>query len=108
MRRTINGREVTDSLLARLKERLFRLVDDPGGVWGWLENHDPNLCVELLLTDQFWSAIIFHDAIVHTLSWHIACLARGGLTAAQKACSALNFLSPDHCAQAILLEGPCP
>jgi hypothetical protein len=77
-------------------------------VLSWLETYHPVLYNLLLLTDEFYSGIIFQDTATHTISWHIACMCQAGNPIAKLACNALNGLSPDHCQTAIQAEGPCP
>ena len=79
-------------------------IKDPDKVLGWLQEHCPTLLLELLLSDEFWSAVLFDDKQVHTISWHIATLAKAGNPVAQKLCQMLNVLSTDHC-QAALESG---
>jgi hypothetical protein len=74
---------------------------DPGGVIGWLQEYDPTLLLKLLLLDEFWSSVLFDDSTTHTISWHIATLAKNGNAVCQELCQLLNVLSPNHCANAL-------
>lgn len=76
-------------------------ANDPGGVIGWLQQHHPTLLNLLLLTDEFYSGLIFQDITTHTISWHIAMMAKAGNPIAKMACEALNGLSPHHCQKAL-------
>lgn len=83
-------------------------LNDPNGNWGWVEKNFPTLAEVALEDDIFVSAIVFPDDRGKTVSWNIACLAAKGSRTAMQLCEALNFLSPNHCANAIIHEGPCP
>ena len=77
------------------------VTNDPEGVLGWLKAHHPTLLNLLLLTDEFWSGIVFQDETTHTISWHIAMMAKHGNVVAMMACEALELLSKNHCANAL-------
>lgn len=84
-------------------ERVLGPAPDPnnwGGILGYIEEHDPNLYVELWLLDKAGSGILFSDPN-HTISWNIATRAAAGDRVAQAICEALNGLSPDHCAKTL-------
>ena len=83
-------------------------IDDPQGIWGWIETHFPTLAEDALADDIFIAGLLFPNNQGHTISWQIACMASKGNRTATKLCEALNFLSPNHCANAIVAEGPCP
>lgn len=80
---------------------------DPESILAWLQANHPTVYDLLLLTDEFWSGVIFQDDAPHTISWHIACMCQRGDPIAKLAYNALNALSPNHCAGAIAAEGPC-
>lgn len=67
-----------------------------GGILGYIEEHNPDLYVELWLLDRATSGLLFRDPN-HTLSWNIATRARAGDPLAIELCKALNALSPAHC-----------
>jgi len=71
-----------------------------GGILGYIEEHDPNLYIELWLIDRASDGILFGDPN-HTISWHIATLAKAGNPVAQALCKAFDLLSPDHCQHAL-------
>jgi hypothetical protein len=71
-----------------------------GGLLGYIEDHDPNLYVELWLLDCAGSGILFQDPN-HTISWHVATLAAAGNPIAKAFCAAFNLLSPNHCANVL-------
>ena len=70
--------------------------DNWGGILGYIEDHDPNLYLELWLLDRAGSGILFGDP-THTISWNVATRAKAGDPVAKAVCDALNLLSPNHC-----------
>lgn len=71
-----------------------------GGILGYIEDHNPNLYLELWLLDRAGSGILFLDPN-HTISWNLATRAKAGDPIAKAFCEALNALSPDHCARVL-------
>lgn len=75
--------------------------NDPESVLDWLRQHHPTLLNLLFLQDEFVSGLIFDDTDPHTISWHIATMAKNGSLIGKLVCEALNALSPEHCKHAL-------
>ena len=76
------------------------MTNDPGGIIGFLMEHNPELYIVLWSMDKACDGMLFGDPN-HTISWHVAMMAKAGNPFGILCCDALNALSPNHCAWAL-------
>jgi len=74
--------------------------NDPGGILGWLYDNHKSAYAVLWLMDKAVDGLLFHDPN-HTISYHVALMAREGNPFGAACCALLNLLSPNHCAWAL-------